>query len=100
LSKISEIEIPVIKPYAKNSYHNYVIKARSRDGLIDHLREKGISTGVHYIPNHLYDIYKDFRVSLPVAEKIWKKLITLPLFPDLTAKDQDKVINAIRSFYK
>jgi perosamine synthetase len=100
LSKIKDIEIPVIKPYASNAYHNYVIKARSRDALIEYLKEKGISTGVHYIPNHLYDIYKDFRVSLPVAEKVWKKLVTLPLFPDLTASEQAKVINSIKSFYK
>jgi perosamine synthetase len=100
LSKIKEIEIPVIRSYASNAYHNYVIKARSRDALIEHLKENGISTGVHYIPNHLYDIYKDFRVSLPVAEKVWKKLVTLPLFPDLTAAEQAKVINSIKSFYK
>lgn len=100
LSNIKDIEIPVIKSYAKNAYHNYVIKARSRDGLIDHLKEKGIATGVHYIPNHLYDIYKEFRTSLPVAESVWKKLVTLPLFPDLTAKDQKKVIESIKEFYK
>jgi len=100
LSGIGSIEIPVIKSYAKNAYHNYVIKASKRDELIGYLKDKGISTGVHYIPNHLYDIYKDYRTSLPVAERVWKRLITLPLYPDLSAADQKKVIDSIKGFFK
>lgn len=99
LGRISQVETPVIKSYAKNAHHNYVIKAGSRDKLIEHLKNDGISASVHYIPNHLYDVYKEYKVSLPVAERVWKKLVTLPLYPDLSLKDQDKVIGSIRSFY-
>jgi perosamine synthetase len=100
LSGIAQIKTPVIRSYAKNAYHNYVIKAEDRDGLIEHLRKNDISTSVHYIPNHLYDIYKEYRTPLPVAERVWKKLVTLPLYPDLKRTEQKKVIEAIKTFYK
>ena len=100
LADVRQIKIPVIKPYANNAYHNYVIKAQNRDDLIEYLKGKDIATGVHYIPNHLYDIYREYRTSLPIAERTWKKLVTLPLFPDLSAQDQMKIINSIKAFYK
>ena len=98
------IETPVEKDYAKSSWHNYVIKVTDssiRNPLIDHLKRLGISTGMHYIPNHLYGMYQRYvRQPLPVAERMWQRLITLPLFPDLSIQDQDKVISAIRDFDK
>jgi perosamine synthetase len=100
LANVGQIETPIIRPYAKNAFHNYVIKAEDRDGLIEHLKNKEIATGVHYIPNHLYDIYKQFRVPLPVAENVWTKLVTLPLYPDLKASEQQHVIDSIKGFYK
>jgi len=97
---LSQVKRPVIKPYAKNACHNYVLKAKDRNDLIEFLKTKDISTGVHYIPNHLYDMYEKYRVKLPVTERVWEKLITLPLFPDLTAKEQSHVVDSIRAFYK
>jgi perosamine synthetase len=53
---------------------------------------------MHYIPNHLYVIYKDFYSKLPIAESVWTKLVTLPLFPDLTDAEVDQVIDGVRTF--
>lgn len=94
------LETPVVKPWAKSSYHNYVIKvpAKVRTRLISYLAKKGISTSVHYFPNHYYKIYQEFPADVPVTEKIWKKIVLLPIFPDLTPNQQEQVIETIRLF--
>ncbi len=100
LKGIGGIETPVVKEYAKCAHHNYVIKTEKRDGLNAYLQEKGISTGVHYIPNHHYRMYKNCKADCPVVEKVWKKLLTLPLYPDLTFKQQDTIVKRIKDFFK
>jgi len=94
------IETPVEKQYAKSAHHNYVIKVLNgkRDKLITYLAESGISASVHYIPNHLYEMYKPYYRKLPVAESVWKKLVTLPLFPDLKDTEVDFIIDKIKKF--
>jgi perosamine synthetase len=100
LSGVGDIELPVAKSYmTKPAYHNYVIKTSKRDPLNEYLKERGISTGVHYYPNHLYEMYKPFYRNLPVTETVWKKLLTLPLFPDLTNDQQDLIIHEIKIFF-
>jgi perosamine synthetase len=98
LKGLSWIKVPVVKNYAKPSYHNYVIKTQYRDQLNDYLKSKGISTGVHYVPNHHYKMYRKFKADVPVCESIWKQILTLPLFPDLTNEQVDMIINAIKDF--
>jgi perosamine synthetase len=89
------IKTPVEKPYAKSSWHNYVLKVEKRDSFMRYLAERGISTGMHYIPNHLYEMYKPYASSLPVTEGIWVKLVTLPLFPGLTDEQVSFIIDAV-----
>ncbi len=92
------LETPVEKEYAKSACHNYVVKVKERDRFINHLQENGISASVHYFPNHLYDLFKDYRCSLPVTENVWKKIVTLPLYPDMTNEQVEKVADTVRSF--
>lgn len=94
------IETPTLKSYAKSACHNYVIKMDERDKLNIYLKERGISTSVHYIPNNHYEMYKNCRGETPVCEKVWKKLLTLPLFPDMTDSEVDTVIQQIKLFGK
>ena len=100
LKDTGDIELPVVKEYAKSAYHNYVIKTEKRDSLNAYLQEKGISTGVHYIPNHHYRMYKNCRADCPVVEDVWKKLLTLPLYPDLTLEEQDYIVKNIQKYYR
>jgi len=96
------IEKPVERGYAHSSWHNYVIKvadAADRNPLMAHLNERGESTGMHYFPNHLYEMYRPYVCSpLPVAEAVWERLITLPLFPDLSDGQQDVIVEAILEY--
>ena len=98
LENLEWLETPVNKGYAKSACHNYVVKVEDRDRLIEYLREHGISASVHYFPNHLYDMFKEFRTSLPVTEMVWKKIITLPLYPDLTDDQIGMIVETIRNF--
>jgi len=101
LKEISWIELPVEKEYTRSASHNYVIKVdneASRNGLIAHLRAQNIATGVHYIPNHLYEIYAPYRRSLPITEEVWRRIITLPLYPDMTDEEFVRVVEAIKNF--
>ena len=97
---IDWIGIPVEKQYAQSAHHNYVIKILNgkRDKFISYLADNGISASVHYIPNHLYDIYKPYHKELPVAETVWRELVTLPLYPDLKSGDVDFIIEKVVGF--
>ena len=101
LEGIDGYETPREEPYTQSSWHNYVIKvtrAEWRDRLVDFLRSREIAAGVHYMPTHLYRIYEPYRVSLPITEEVWQRVVTLPLFPDLSDADQDRVVSALRDF--
>ena len=78
---------------------NYIIKTRKRDALMAFLKERKIDSGVHYIPNHLQSFFSKFKARLPVTEKIWKEIITLPLYYEMSDKDVDRVIDAVKEFF-
>lgn len=69
-----------------------------RDGLREHLLKNGIECGIHYFPNHRLTYFKKDGFSLPVTDKIYGELLTLPLHPDLTSEAQDRVIGAVKEF--
>jgi perosamine synthetase len=94
------IETPVLKSYAKSACHNYVVKVPFRDKLNAYLQNEGISTGVHYIPNNHYVMYQNYRGSTPVCEAVWVKLLTLPLFPDLSDSQVDMIAEKIKTFHE
>ena len=98
LNHLPWLELPVEKPGVRSAWHNYVVKVDHREAFMKHLNDRGVSTGMHYIPNHLYDLYKPYRTPLPVTERVWSRLVTLPLFPDLTDVEADTVIDAVSSY--
>ncbi len=100
LRDIKQIELPLDDDdYFKSSWHIFHIKAEKRDDLSVFLRKNDISTGVHYTPIHKYTCYGN-KPSLPVAESLEKKILTLPLYPDVTNKEVYYVIDKIKEFYK
>lgn len=95
---LSWLKIPVMKKNVECAHHNYVVKADDRDAFIEYLKNNGVSASVHYIPNHHYEMYKKYRADVPVTERVWKKLVTLPLFPDLKEAEIEQVIKAVKGF--
>lgn len=100
LSDLPGIECPVVRPGVVTAQHNYVIRCDRRDELHLYLRKNNISSGVHYMPIHLQPFYKKRypKTHLPVTEAQWPRLLTLPLYPQLTVKEQAHIIETIRKF--
>jgi UDP-4-amino-4,6-dideoxy-N-acetyl-beta-L-altrosamine transaminase len=85
-----------------HAYHLYVIEVEDRLGLYNFLREKKVFAQIHYIPCHLMPYYRQFgwkEGDMPNAEKYYRNCISLPMFPTLTAEEQQYVINTINTFY-
>jgi dTDP-4-amino-4,6-dideoxygalactose transaminase len=68
-----------------------------RDNLNVFLQERGIGTGVHYSPIHLYRCYGN-TPHLPTAERVFTQLLSLPMHPGLSDDDVQFVIDSIRAF--
>jgi dTDP-4-amino-4,6-dideoxygalactose transaminase len=83
-------------------HHLYVIQVPDRDGLRTHLQERNIGCGLHYrLPVHLTEAYQDLgipRGSFPIAESLQEHIISLPMFPEITADMQAEVVAAVREF--
>ena len=87
--------LPYEPSWAKSAYHLYVIRVENRDELQQKLGDAGIGTGIHYpIPLHLQAAYRTegFRKGdFPVAEHAAERILSLPMFPQLTARQQQRV---------
>jgi perosamine synthetase len=90
-----KIKFPVLM--GNSSLHLFPIQCEHRDDLMEYLRVRGISTGVHYKPINLYSCYGDYQ-PCPVAERIWKKLLSLPIHANLSLDDVDYIVEAINGF--
>ncbi len=94
----AHVEPLAVRPFAKSSHHLYVIKlptCRHRDLMIAHLKNNNIHPGVHYYPINLHPYYRNYRAEVPVANEVWKRILSLPIYPDLGASEQDRVIDAV-----
>jgi dTDP-4-amino-4,6-dideoxygalactose transaminase len=99
-------EIPLVLPHepswSRAVYHLYVVRTEDREGLMAHLKEAGIGTGIHYpIPLHLQKAYQSLNYragDFPVAEKAAAQIVSLPMFPQLTAEQQARVADGVFQF--
>lgn len=92
------VEIPIEKDYVQSSHHIYALKVKRRDKLVGYLKNNQIGPGVHYYPVHLFPYYINMKFKLPIAEQVWKKLISLPIYPGLSNKQIEYVIKTIKGF--
>jgi dTDP-4-amino-4,6-dideoxygalactose transaminase len=96
---VKGIETLHLKADRKTSYHLYVIKVDNRDRLISLLNTAGIGVSVHFIPVHYHPYYRDTyqykKADYPVANKVFERSISLPIFPDMTDEEVDCVIKKI-----
>jgi len=100
LKNVSWIETPPDDTdISISSWHIYRIKCKNgkRNKLSSYLEENDISTGVHYKPIHLYKCY-GYQQPLPVAEKVFSEILSLPIFPDLTNNELEYIIECIKKF--
>ncbi|CAN5243233.1 DegT/DnrJ/EryC1/StrS family aminotransferase [soil metagenome] len=95
---------PVEVPGYKHVYHLYVIQTAYRDELQAYLLERGVQCLIHYpIPAHMQQAYQFLGYkagSLPTTEHIVNRILSLPMFPEMTDDQVEQVIDGIKSFYK
>ncbi len=99
-----DVSIPIEKEYNRHVYHLYVIRAKNRQRLIEHLNSKGIQTAIHYpTPIHLQEAYSHLNYkkgSFPIAERFAGEILSLPMFPELKQDEIAMVANSIKEFLK
>ena len=107
LQNIPGIILPDMVNDKTHSYHLYTIRITkpfklSRNQLFKKLKQAGIRTTVYWMPIHKYSAFRKFAHSSNVknTSKVYNEILALPLFPNISKKHQDSVINIIKSFQK
>lgn len=103
-SKINnpKVILPAVNPECVPVWHIYGVRCEERDALESFLKERGIGTNKHYpTPIHLQEAYKDLAIpegALPIAEKISKTELSLPIYYGMTDEEIQYVIDSVNEF--
>jgi len=98
------VQTPPSEVRSEHVYHLYVIQVDEREQLQKFLTERGIHTLIHYpIPAHIQKAYAFLgykKGDLPVSELVAGRILSLPMFPELTDEQVDYVIQSIKEFHE
>jgi dTDP-4-amino-4,6-dideoxygalactose transaminase len=101
---IAEVQPPAVDPANEHIFHQYTIRVERRDDLQAHLKKEGIGHAVYYpLPLHRQPCFQHLRYkegSMPESERAAREVLSLPIFPELTRAQLDRVIDAVRGFYR
>ena len=99
LDGVTAVSAPAEMSYARHVWHVYAVRTPAREALQQALGAAGVSTGIHYpIPVHLQPAFKDLgyvQGDFPHSEAAAREVLSLPMFPELTAAQQEVVVAAI-----
>jgi dTDP-4-amino-4,6-dideoxygalactose transaminase len=88
----------------RHTYHQYVVRAKRRDELNAFMSERGIATRVYYpLALHLQPCFAYLgygKGDFPTAEKLTEEVLALPMFPELTIPEQERVVKTMAEFYR
>jgi len=103
LRHLEQVVLPVAREGRGHTYNQYVVRVPRRDELRAFLADRGIGAAVYYpLPLHLQPCFAGLGYAegdFPVAERACREVLALPVFPELTAAEQEEVVAAIASFY-
>ena len=109
-SQFEELQTPVERPEVEHAWHLYVLRLNldvltvERARFVDELSARNIGTSVHFIPIHLHPYYRDkygYKPDdLPVAYREYQRVISLPIYPRMTDRDVNDVIEAVADVVK
>lgn len=103
LTGVGDLTLPPSAPDVEPVFHQYVLRTERRDALLTHLQGQGIGCGIHYpIPIHLQPAYAGagWRPgAFPVSERFSTQLLSLPIYPEMSADQIAFVIDRIRAFF-
>jgi len=98
------VTLPEVRENNFHIYNQFIIRAKERDELRRFLTQEGIGTEIYYpIPLHLQECYQQLghkESDFPESEKAARETLALPVYPELTASQQDYVMEKIKEFYK
>lgn len=102
-SSVDGIVTPYQSEDGRSGWHLYIIQVKEKDRreVFEALRDKGIGVNVHYIPVYYHPYYREHgyeNTKCPVAEKVYERIISLPIHPSLTEEEQDFVIRTVKEF--
>ena len=103
LNDVSQIKTPFIHEKATSIYNQFTLIAKDRDELLKYLRNNNIGCAVYYPkPLHIQECFSKLgykKGDLPIAEEISQKVISIPIYSEITKEQQDYVIENIKDFY-
>lgn len=98
------LQLPREATWAESVYHLYVVRHPKRDDLKKHLEANGVGCALHYpLPLHLQKCYASLGYregSFPVSEKAARECLSLPIFPELTEAQIQRVVSVIKEFFR
>lgn len=101
LGDIDGVRLPASRPGNRDVWHLYVVRVAQRDRVLAELTDAGIGAGIHYpTPVHLTGAYAELGGrpgQFPVAERAAEGILSLPMFPHLTAEQQERVAEVLRA---
>lgn len=104
LEDVPEVTVPSTDPANEHVFHQYTIRAARRDALQAHLKAQHIGCAIYYPKAlHLQPCFAELGYgegSFPEAERATEEVLSLPVYPELTAGQRDAVIDAVREFYR
>jgi len=103
LGDIDGIITPKEEKWAKAVYHQYVIRVDERDSLAEFLKERGISTGVHYpVPAHLqpFILEKYGKSEIGITKKVCDEILSIPVHPWLTGEEREYITDNITEYFR
>lgn len=100
-----ELGLPFVRDRVRHIFNQYVIRAgERRDQLIAHLKRNGVGAEIYYpLPLHLQECFRFLGHALgdfPIAEQAARETLAIPVYPELTAEQQEYVVETIRRFYQ
>jgi dTDP-4-amino-4,6-dideoxygalactose transaminase len=103
LAGLGDLVLPARVEGRTSAWHLYVVRTARRDELLGACRAAGVGAGVHYpVPLHLQPAWRHLgyaRGDLPATEAWAAECLSLPLYPQLTEAQQDRVVGAVRGFF-
>jgi len=106
LADVAAVELPIVPENRIHAWHLFPIRLRlerlsiDRNTFLDELRARGVGCSVHWRPLHLHPYYRERSGwtpdDFPVASKLWERIISLPLFPDMQDAERAHVVGVVR----
>ncbi len=98
--RIESVVVPAVRDGYEHVWHQFTVRAVNgdRDSAVEKLREAGVGTGVFYpVPAHQHDYMRDIvgDVSLPITEQLSKEVFSIPVHPQLSQADLEKIVHEV-----